>query len=194
MEKIKGKSKLPEYRQWKSMKSRCYSPSATKGKYKENNIQVCDEWRNSFETFYSDMGNCPAGFTLERINNLKDYSKENCEWANRSTQSKNREEFNDIVTYNGKTMVLKDWARELNIKYTTLYQRIYRSGLSFEQAVQKDPFRKLITIGDESKTLKQWCEVYNMEFSLVNNRVCKHKWSAIEALTIPKGGKRNNKN
>lgn len=176
------------------MKSRCYSPSATKGKYKENNIQVCPEWRNSFETFYSDMGTCPEGFTLERIDNLKDYSKENCKWASRTTQTKNRSEFNDIVTYSGKTMVLKDWAREFDIKYTTLYQRIYRSGLSFEQAIQKDPFKKLITIGEESKTLKQWCEVYDIEFALVNNRVCKHKWSAIEALTIPKGGKRNNKN
>lgn len=191
MEKIKGKSKMPEYKQWKSMKSRCYSPSATKGKYKENDIQVCAEWMNSFETFYSDLGNCPEGFTLERIDNLKDYSKENCIWADRTTQSKNREDFNDIVTYNGKTMVLKDWAKEFDIKYTTLYQRIYRSGLSFEQAIQKDPFKKLITIEGESKTLKQWCEFYNMEFELVNNRVSKHKWTPIEALTIPKGTKRN---
>lgn len=191
MEKIKGKSKMPEYKQWKSMKSRCYSPSATKGKYKENNIQVCPEWMNSFETFYSDLGNCPEGFTLERLDNLKDYSKENCIWADRTTQSKNREDFNDIVTYNGKTMVLKDWAKEFDIKYSTLYQRIYRSGLSFEQAIQKDPFKKLITIGEESKTLKQWCEFYNMEFELVNNRISKHKWTPIEALTLPKGTKRN---
>lgn len=191
MEKIKGKSKMPEYTQWQSMKSRCYSPSATKGKYRENNIQVCLEWMNSFETFYSDLGNCPEGFTLERLDNLKDYSKENCIWADRITQSKNREDFNDIVTYNGKTMVLKDWAKEFNIKYTTLYQRIYRSGLSFEQAIQNDPFKKLITIGEESKPLKQWCEFYNMDFDLVSNRIFKHKWTPIEALTIPKGIRRN---
>lgn len=190
MEKIKGKSKMPEYTQWKSMKSRCYSPSATKGKYKENNIQVSNSWKDSFETFYSDMGNCPEGFTLERIDNLKDYSKENCVWANRETQSKNREDFNDVVTYKDKTMVLKDWARELDIKYTTLYQRIYRSGLSFEEAIQQDPFKKLIVIGEESKTLKQWCEFYNMEFELVNNRVSKHKWEPIDALSIPKGMRR----
>jgi len=181
---------MPEYTQWKSMKSRCYSPSATKGKYKENNIQVSNDWKNSFETFYSDMGNCPIGFTLERLDNLKDYSKENCIWANREDQSKNREDFNDIVTYKDKTMVLKDWAKELNIKYTTLYQRIYRSGLSFEEAIQQDPFKKLISIGEESKTLKQWCEFYNMEFELVNNRIFKHKWEPIEALTIPKGIRR----
>ena len=46
MEKIKGKSKLPEYTQWKSMKSRCYSPSATKGKYKENNTIFIDRFGN----------------------------------------------------------------------------------------------------------------------------------------------------
>lgn len=182
---------MPEYKQWKSMKSRCYSPSATKGKYRENNIQVCEDWKNCFEQFYEDMGDCPEGHTLEREDNLKDYSPDNCIWADRTTQSKNREDFNDIVTYNGKTMVLKDWAKELGIKYTTLYQRIYRSGLSFEKAIQADPFKKLITIEEESKTLKQWCEVYNMEFELVNNRVSKHKWSPIEALTIPKGIKRS---
>jgi hypothetical protein len=141
------------------------------------------------------MGKCPEGFTLERVDNLGDYTKTNCVWADRTTQSKNREEFNDIVTYNGKTMVLKDWAREFGIKYTTLYQRIYRSGLSFEEAIQHDPFKKLITINGESKPLKQWCQFYNMEFSVVNNRISKHKWTPVEALTIPKGQKRpKNKN
>ncbi|MGV8961918.1 MAG: hypothetical protein ACOH2V_00875 [Candidatus Saccharimonadaceae bacterium] len=168
------------------MKSRCYSPSAIKGKYKENNIQVCKEWMNSFEQFYFDMGNCPIEFTLERKDNLKDYSKENCIWANRTTQSKNRDDFNDIVTYQDKTMVLKDWAKEFNIKYTTLYQRIYRSGLSFEEAIQQDPFGKLIGINGEKKSLKDWCIFYNIDFKLVNNRISKHKWTPLEALTIPK--------
>ncbi len=187
MEKIKGKSKMLEYKRWKAMKSRCYSPSTTKGNYKENNIQVCEEWINSFEQFFYDMGKCPEGYTLERIDNLKDYSKDNCIWANITTQVKNRSSFNDYVTYNGKTMVLKDWAKEFGIKYTTLYQRIYRSGLTFEEAIQKDPFSKLITIGEESKSMKEWCEIYNIDFKLVNNRINKHNWEPLEALSIPKG-------
>lgn len=187
MEKIKGKSKMLEYKRWKAMKSRCYSLSATKGNYKENNIQVCEEWINSFEQFFYDMGKCPEGYTLERIDNLKNYSKENCIWANVTTQVKTRSSFNDYITYNGKTMVLKDWAKEFDIKYTTLYQRIYRSGLTFEEAIQKDPFNKLITIGIESKPMKKWCEIYEIDFNLVNNRINKYNWKPIEALSIPKG-------
>lgn len=187
MEKIKGKSKMLEYKRWKAMKSRCYAPSTTKGKYKENNIQVCEEWVNSFEQFFYDMGKCPEGYTLERIDNLKNYSKDNCIWADTTTQVKNRGSFNDYVTYNGKTMVLKDWAKEFGIKYTTLYQRIYRSGLTFEEAIQKDPFNKLIQIGEESKPMKEWCQIYNIDFKLVNNRINKYNWDPLEALTIPKG-------
>jgi DNA modification methylase len=84
-------------------------------------------------------------------------------------------------------MVLKDWAKEFDIKYTTLYQRIYRSGLTFEEAIQKDPFNKLITIGIESKPMKKWCEIYEIDFNLVNNRINKYNWKPIEALSIPKG-------
>ena len=146
------------------------------------------------------MGKCTEGYTLERIDNLKNYSKDNCIWADTTTQVKNRGSFNDYVTYNGKTMVLKDWAKEFGIKYTTLYQRIYRSGLTFEEAIQKDPFNKLIQIGEESKPMKEWCQIYNIDFKLVNNRINKYNWDPLEALTIPKGqtrkefNKKNNKN
>lgn len=190
MEKIKGKSKMKEYKHWKGMKSRCYAPSTVKGNYKINEITVCDEWKDCFEQFYEDMGPVPEKYTLERVDNSKSYCKDNCIWADRTTQSKNRGEFNDLVTYNGVTKVLKDWAKHFNIKYTTLYQRIYRSGLSFEEAIQVDPFKKLIEINGESKHLKEWCDIYNIDFKLVNNRIHKHKWEPLDALTIPNGQKR----
>ena len=105
--------------------------------------------------------------------------------------SKNRGDFNKIFTYKGESKVLKDWARELGIKYTTLYQRIYRSGLSFEEAIQKDPFKKLISYEGEQHTLAEWCRIKNMEYNVVLNRIDKHKWSFEEAITIPKGMRRN---
>lgn len=177
---------MREYRAWKDMKARCYAPSQQdRGNYKVNNIQVCEEWKNSFETFYLDMGKCPIGYTLERIDNDKGYSKDNCKWASWNEQQKNRGSFNDLITYNGETFVLKDWARKLNIKYTTLYNRIYRSGLSFEEAIKDDPYNKQQSINGIHKTVKEWCKEYNIEQTLVYDRIRKG-WSLIDALTRPK--------
>lgn len=134
---LMNKKGIKEYRAWKAMKSRCYSPSATKGYYKKNGIEVCRRWKNSYKNFVADMGYAPSNeYTMERIDNSKDYEPNNCKWATRSEQSKNRGSFNKVFTYQGESMVLKDWARKFNIKYTTLYMRLYRSGYSFEEAIQ----------------------------------------------------------
>ena len=188
------KSKTKEYKTWKGMKSRCYSPSAVAGKYKENNIQVCDEWKNSFEKFHEDMGDVPEGMTLERKNVLGNYCKENCIWADFSTQAKNRGSFNEIITYNGETKVLKDWAKHFDIKYTTLYQRMHRNNLSFEQAIQSDPYERQIEIDDKQMTLKEWCKFYDIKYSTVVTRINKHKWPIEEALKTPHGVRRTLKN
>lgn len=184
--KTECKSKSVEYSTWKTMKSRCYAKSQEKrGKYKENNITVCDEWLNSFDKFLEDMGPRPEGkYTLERIDNSKSYCKENCKWVSWDEQSKNRGTFNKIYTFNGETKVLKDWARTFNIKPSTLYSRI-RRGLSFEDAIKEDPYNKKHTINGESKTLKEWCDTFNMDFKIVNNRVSKHGWEVERAVTTP---------
>lgn len=183
-----------EYIKWASMIYRCSGKYDHTQSYMEKGITVCDEWKNSFDKFYEDMGDCPLGYTLDRIDNNLGYYKENCRWATWDEQASNRGDFNDFITYKGKTLTLKDWSKEFNIKYTTLYQRIYRSKLTFEEAISEDPFKKLIEINGEKHRLKEWCEIYNVEYELVRNRVCKHKWDPEEALTIPKGQKRKKKN
>lgn len=134
--KIKG---IPtkEYRAWKAMKARCYAPcNKNMGKYQEYKIEVSKEWKNSYETFMLDMGPAPSlEHSLDRINTKKGYCKENCRWATKKEQANNRGNFNILITFNGKTLVLKDWANLLNIKYTTLYNRLYRSKLPFEKAI-----------------------------------------------------------
>lgn len=162
-----------EYRAWKAMKSRCYSScNKDHGKYQKNKINVCAEWLNDFDKFYADMGDKPSHLhSLERIDNLKDYSKSNCKWATKKEQAINRSEFNKVFTHNGESRVLKEWAKKLNIRYTTLYQRIYRSGLSFEDAIKKDPFDRLVNINGLKKTVKEWCLIYDRKYTTVINRI-----------------------
>lgn len=81
-----------EYLCWQRMKSRCqehnkeaYPHHAGKG------IKVCDMWMGSFENFYKDMGECPEGYTLDRINNQLDYTPTNTRWVSKSLQLFNRE-------------------------------------------------------------------------------------------------------
>lgn len=191
-EPIRNKVKMREYSIWQGMKTRVTNPNIDDAiHYSERGITCCDEWLESFEAFYHDMGPCPDGYTLDRINNDGNYCPENCRWASMTQQSQNRGKFNKVFTYKGKSMVLKEWARELGIKYTTLYQRIYRSGLSFKEAIRDDPFNRQINIKGETHNLKEWCEIYKIKYQTVVVRINKHKWDIIDAITIPYGVKRS---
>lgn len=83
-----------EYNVWSGMKQRCYNPnSAQYLDYGGRGITVCDRWINSFENFLSDMGKKPSyDLSIERVDNDKGYSPDNCIWADRTTQNRNRRE------------------------------------------------------------------------------------------------------
>jgi len=79
------------YSIWSSMKARCNRKNHKAYKYYGGRgIKVCDEWRNSFEQFYNDMGDCPGGYSIERINNNGNYCKENCMWIPVEKQQRNK--------------------------------------------------------------------------------------------------------
>lgn len=86
----KGK-RSREWRIWDNAKSRCYNPRSTSFKYYgQRGITMCDRWRNSFEAFLEDMGRCPDGLTIDRIENDGNYEPGNCRWATRSQQNSNK--------------------------------------------------------------------------------------------------------
>lgn len=183
-----------EYRAWKAMKARCYAPSnKNMGKYQTLNLQVSEEWKTSFKTFLKDMGECPIGCTLDRIDPTKGYYKENCRWADWKTQASNRGSFNILITHNGETMILKDWARKYNINYTTLYNRLYRENLPFEEAIKEDPFNKLIEYNGDKKPVGQWAKSLNVKAQVLVDRL-RRGWTIKDAFETPVGVRRSKNN
>jgi hypothetical protein len=87
--RIHGKQRI--YHIWISMRERCNNPNATQYKdYGGRGIKICKEW-DDVEVFCTDMGERPSlRHTLDRIDNDKGYSKENCRWATYEVQAQNK--------------------------------------------------------------------------------------------------------
>jgi hypothetical protein len=105
---------------------RCASTSGRNwNRYGSRGIDVCDDWKNSFEQFLSDMGNRPIGKTLDRINNDLGYSSKNCRWATLKEQSRNRRNTLKFSIF-GITASLPDWVDMVELDYWYVKQRIKR--------------------------------------------------------------------
>lgn len=112
------------YKSWRAMKTRCTNTNqASNIRYAE--LGFCADWE-LFENFVRDMGERPHGMTLDRIDNSKGYSKENCRWATIAEQNRNTRQ-NVFITHNGKTMCMKDWSLETGIPYPTIQDRVKRN-------------------------------------------------------------------
>ena len=119
--------KTPEYSAWVNMKQRCLNPSSPLFVYYGGRgISVCQRWRESFQVFLSDIGLRPsAEYTLERLDNERNYEPGNVAWATRTAQQRNRRTTRK-VTWNGVTLPLVEWAERLGIHPMSLEKRLRR--------------------------------------------------------------------
>jgi hypothetical protein len=125
MNKTHGKSGSKEYKAWLNMRARCADSNVDRFyNYGGRGIKVCDRW-SDFSSFISDMGKCPPGYTIERIDVNKGYESSNCRWATPHEQRRNTT-VNRIITIDNTTMVFVDWCRHFNIKPGTVYSRLKR--------------------------------------------------------------------
>lgn len=88
-----GMHKTSTYRIWHGMIARCRYPSMQSyPRYGGRGITVCDRWQgeNGFINFLADMGERPGDLTLDRVDNDGNYTPENCRWATRSEQQRNK--------------------------------------------------------------------------------------------------------
>ena len=138
---IHGKRHSPEYNTWSAMKQRCGNKKNKKYHwYGGRGIAVCPEWNDSFATFLADMGEKPTDIhTIDRIDNNKDYCKENCRWATRKEQAQNRRS-SVKISHNGETMLSSEWSERLGAKSQVVSDRL-RRGWSIEQSVATPLFK-----------------------------------------------------
>lgn len=130
-----GRCGTPEYRAWQGMLRRCCNPhSKSYPDYGGRGISACERWKASFEAFFADMGERPsADHSIDRIDNSLGYSPENCRWATRAEQQRNRRD-NVYLEHAGKRMMLVDWADEIGMNRMTLGNRI-KAGWTAEEAI-----------------------------------------------------------
>lgn len=138
-----GKSNTRLYGVWRGMKARCYNTK--NGKYRiygGRGITICDEWLHDFQVFYEwamNHGYC-EGLSIDRIDNDKGYSPENCRWATDKEQSNNVRS-NRCFKLSGGTKTLAEWCRHFNKIYGTVKYRL-NHGWTIEEALDLVPRKK----------------------------------------------------
>lgn len=142
-----------EFAAWSAIKFRCYKKTAKKfSSYGGRGIAMCEQWRNSFEDFYKDMGDRPSkNHSIDRKNNDGGYwcgkceeclrlnHPSNCRWATSVEQQRNLRS-NRLITFNGETRCVTEWAGIIGMKVITLSCRV-RNGWTAEDALLK-PIQK----------------------------------------------------
>lgn len=157
------------YNSWKSMMARCYNESHKHySYYGGKGVSVCDDWHD-FESFYSAMGDRLKGMSLDRIDNSKGYSKENCRWATAKQQANNRSN-NTFIELDGVTKTLSEWASHLGCSPAVIGQRL-RAGWTTEDALTKPVCKnKEITFNGITLNLSQWSKKTGISYTTIVHR------------------------
>ncbi len=118
-----GGSGTGAYRSWATMRRRCRDKAFKDYEAYGGSGVVIDESWQDFASFLRDMGERPDGYTLDRIDSTGDYTPSNCRWASRRVQGNNTSR-NHLITYQGKTQTMAQWAREVGMPYSRLRARL----------------------------------------------------------------------
>lgn len=117
-----GKSRTREYQAWHHMRVRCLDKSYPQYKdYGGRGITICKRW-DKFENFLKDMGDCPDGFFIDRVNNNSGYKPSNCRWVSRTVNNNNRR---NSVRLHGRSIT--EIAEELGVSRDVMKSRIQRN-------------------------------------------------------------------
>jgi hypothetical protein len=187
---------------WASMVGRCIYPSHSKWSYYGGRgIKCCVRWRNSVVAFYEDMGPCPTGYTIDRIDNNAHYScghceeclengwTANCRWESQKRQCRNKRN-NVTLTWNGKTQSAPDWADETGLPCRLIVQRYRKLGWSAEKTLTTPAGKCERKVESEyefrgkSQSIAAWARERQMDYKSLRARMY-NGWTIEMALTTP---------
>lgn len=177
------------YNIWYNMIDRCYREECTHFvNYGGRGIQVCDRWRD-YSNFRLDLWDSyikhcedygEKDTTLDRIDVDGNYSPENCRWATRKEQGRNKR--NTLIAPNGET--LKDYCEKNNIDYRAVHNRL-RYGWTMEKALSEPikhmPYKIILPNGE---TLVEYCKRNNLNHTTICGRISRG-WTLEDAITKP---------
>lgn len=172
------------YLTWQNMLRRCLSPSATGyADYGGRGISVCERW-SKFENFLADMGERPAGMTIDRWPNKNgNYEPGNCRWATGSEQLYNTRR-SHVVEYNGAKMTIGELASNAGVSANILRRRIIE-GIPVEKAVSKASLAAFHVLehGGFSLTIAEWTRKLGLNRGVIETRLRRGK--TIEQALAP---------
>ena len=189
------KNPHPLYSCWCDMKSRCNNPNnKAYSNYGGRGISVCEEWANNFKAFANFMGERPPGMTLDRIDNNKDYSPDNCKWSTRKEQQRNQTVTRKL-TINGEIYVAADLADIAGIKTDTIIERFER-GLPYEQIVSTSKLHNFsgLALGGVANGVRQRSKTHcphGHKYTKQNTRYYKGYRSCKKCNAIREQNRRN---
>ena len=136
------------YRIYNNMKTRCYNPNSESYKYYgARGVRICSEWLNDFSAFkdWALSHGYREDLTIERLDVNGDYTPDNCVWATYKVQANNMRS-NHLVTIDGVTKNLTEWAEYYEINIKTVRDRLKRGwDLISALTVSPDPkYRKRV--------------------------------------------------
>lgn len=161
------------YRCWQDMKQRCLNPNAQAYKdYGARGITVCDLWKDSFDNFLADMGEAPEGMSLDRIENDRGYSPDNCRWATQKQQNRNHRGC-VFIEYQGRRMTIVEWSELTGISAKTLHAR-YAKGWGIDDIFRIEKTRPVKAKKDNKSGLIGASKYRNKWKSQIkiDNKVC----------------------
>lgn len=160
------------YKVWSSIKDRCFNLNSKHyHRYGGRGVIMCKSWAEDYAKFAADVGDRPENTTLDRIDNNGHYEPNNVRWATRQEQANNRVT-NVVVTYEGLTMTLADWARHKGWKYGLLTSR-WKKGLRGGELFAPPEYErgKLVEFRGELRTLPEWVEALGVNYQTLRWRL-----------------------